>query len=115
VVELPFTVYSPLLRVPTTLSACRLLGRPFTALLVNRPPPVVVCNLHMHDLVTPPAYRRLPRGYKAVYGRNDRGFDILENVLDRFEAAGYAFDTLGTAAETLRATPSATERGLDTP
>lgn len=103
VVEIPFTLYSDRIRVPTALSYCRLLGRPFTELLLRRPPSVVLFNVHMHDLVTPPAYRRLSPLYKAVYARNDdRGFELLERILRRLQDGGLTFETLDSVHERLR-------------
>jgi len=111
--ELPFTVYSDWLRIPTALSYSRLLRRPFGWLLTRRPPPVVVYNIHMHDLVTPGSYAALPAPYKLVYGVNDRGFEILERVLDASFAAGYEFGTLDEAHEQLRTGVTAAERVPD--
>lgn len=102
-IEIPFTVYSESVRIPTALSSCRLLGRPFTWLLVRRPPPVVVFNVHMHDLVRPSGYRELPWRYRAVYGRNGDGIDLLERIIDALGSRGYAFETIDTLHEELRA------------
>lgn len=100
--ELPFTVVSERVRVPTALSYCRLLGRPFTSVLSRWPPSAIVFNVHMHDLATPASYERLSPFYKAIYSRNDHGFRLLDNVLDRFRSAGYSFGTLDEAHEALR-------------
>jgi peptidoglycan/xylan/chitin deacetylase (PgdA/CDA1 family) len=100
--EIPFTVYSSWLPIPTALSFCRLFGRPYTELLVRRPPPVVVFNIHMHDLVTPPAIRNLPRKYRAVYSRNDRGFEMLASILQRFQRRGYQFGHIDDVHAALR-------------
>lgn len=100
--ELPFTVYSDTVRIPTALSYCRLLGRPFTWLLSRYPPRVVVFNVHMHDLVTPSSYHDLPPLYRAVYARNDHGFDLLERVLSRFDTLGYRFGTLDELHDRVR-------------
>jgi peptidoglycan/xylan/chitin deacetylase (PgdA/CDA1 family) len=100
--ELPFTVYSDTLRVPTALSYCRLLGRPFVELLTRRPPGTVVLNVHMHDLVTPTSVHDLPALYRAIYARNDHGFELLARLVERFQRAGYTFETLNRAYEDLR-------------
>lgn len=100
--EVPFTVYHETLRVPTALSYCRLLGRPYTWLLTWRRPSVVVFNVHMHDLATPSTVSKLPRTYRMVYGRNDDGFDRLERVLESFAASGYSFGTLDDVHDALR-------------
>jgi len=92
--EVPFTVYSDLVRIPTALSYQRLLGTPFSLLLERRPPRTVVYNVHMHDLVTPPSYNELSPFYRAVYGRNDHGLGILDRFLQRLGRANYAFETI---------------------
>ena len=103
IVEIPFTMYSNKIRVPTALSYCRLIGRPYTELLRRRPPSVVMCNFHMHDVVTPPAYRHLPRLYKAVYARNGgRGYEFLERIITGLRDAGLSFETLDSVHERLR-------------
>jgi peptidoglycan/xylan/chitin deacetylase (PgdA/CDA1 family) len=101
IVEIPFTVYTSLLRVPTALSYCRLLGRSFTELLTRWPPSVVVFNVHMHDLVNPPSFDDLPRFYRYVYSRNEDGFETLESVLERFKASSYEFRTVDETFDTL--------------
>lgn len=100
--EIPFTVYSDKLRVPTALSYCRLIGRPFTELLCRRPPVMVVFNTHMHDLVNPPAFDDLPRFYRGIYSRNPDGFGMLESVLRRFGDRGFEFSRIDDLHNTLR-------------
>ncbi|WP_324759567.1 polysaccharide deacetylase family protein [Haloarcula sp. GH36] len=100
--EIPFTVYSPLLRVPTALSYCRVLGKPFIYPLVNSPPPVIVFNIHMHDLIRPPAYEELPVQYRLLYNRNTDGMALLERVLGRFRDHGKSFALLGTVYNQLQ-------------
>lgn len=103
VLELPFTVYSDVVRVPTTLSYCQVLGRPFTELLVRRPPSTIVLNLHMHDLVTPDSYRDLSPFYRTVYGRNGDGLALLEGIVSSLQRRGYAFGLLDDAYAELAA------------
>nr|WP_160163428.1 polysaccharide deacetylase family protein [Haloferax larsenii] len=79
--EVPFTVYSRNIRLPTALSYIRLVGRPFSMLLEQRTPSAVVFNIHMHDLVNPKSYSRLPAFYKAIYSRNNRGMELLDRFL----------------------------------
>jgi len=100
-VEIPFTVYSDGVRIPTALSYCRLLGRPFTALLSRRPPQTLVFNIHMHDLVTPSSYSELSPLYKMIYARNDRGFELLEDFINRLTGMGYAFRTIDELVDSL--------------
>lgn len=106
--EIPFTVLSQSLRVPTALSYRRLIGRPYEWLLQHLAPPIVIYNIHMHDLVTPDRYADLSRLYRMVYGRNDRGFTILEDVIDEAAAAGYSFTTIDAIHDSLREDSQAT-------
>lgn len=99
--EIPFTVFSDALRIPTALSYCRLIGRPFTELLLRRPPETMIFNIHMHDLVNPPAFSDLSRFYQGIYSRNTNAKSLLKRVLSRFQAAGYDLKQLDDAYETL--------------
>ena len=100
--EIPFTVYSDSIRIPTALSYIRLLGRPFTAMLRRWPPRVMVFNIHMHDLVTPPSYHELSPMYKAIYARNDRGFRLLDQFLNYSRQSGYEFETIDALVQRLQ-------------
>lgn len=100
--EIPFTVYSDRIRIPTALSYNRLLRQPFGWLLTERPPSVVIYNLHMHDLVTPESFTRLPLEYRLLYRQRDCGFELLERVLEAFGAKQYDIDTLDTLHTMLR-------------
>lgn len=82
--ELPFTVFSSHVPVPTSLAYYLLFGRLFEALLHRRPPTPMVFNIHMHDLVKPQRFHDLPRRYRMAYARTDRGLDTLERFLRRF-------------------------------
>jgi peptidoglycan/xylan/chitin deacetylase (PgdA/CDA1 family) len=101
--ELPFTVYSQRIQVPTALSYCRLLGRPFVSMLRRLPPQTVVFNVHLHDLRTPETVEDLSPFYRVVYRRNDRGFELLSTLLQSFEQRDYQFETLDSLHEGLRA------------
>lgn len=89
-VEIPFTVYSSSLRVPTALSYCRVVGRPLVELLKRHPPRPTVLNIHMHDLHTPSSVRNLPLVYRTLYRRNDNGFELLKEILQSFLERGYS-------------------------
>lgn len=93
-IEVPFTVYSDRLRIPTALSYARLIGEPYTALLNRRPPKTIIFNVHVHDIITPKTYAELSPLYKMVYARNDHGLELLRNFLRRRKADGYRFCTL---------------------
>lgn len=101
--ELPFTVYSDRIRIPTALSYCQVLRRPYSWLLSERPPSVVVLNVHMHDLVTPSTLRTLPWHYRMLYSTTPDGLALLERFCETFEKQGYGFETLDEAHEQLRA------------
>lgn len=100
--ELPFTVYSDLIRIPTALSYCQVLGRPYWWVLTRWPPSVVVLNIHMHDLVTPSTIRELPAHYRALYSRNANGLSLLKGLTEAFQRRDYSFETLDHVHETLR-------------
>lgn len=103
IIELPFTVYSDHVRIPTALSYCQVLGRPFTELLTRRPPSSVVLNVHMHDLVTPESYQDLSPFYRTLYARNDDGLSLLDDLLDAFRRRGYGFRLIDDAHDAVRA------------
>lgn len=99
--EVPFTVFSDRLRIPTGLAYCRLVGLPLRWLLANRPPSSVVFNVHMHDLFNPDAYSDLPPLYRAIYARNADGFRMLDQVLETFSENGYDFEPFAALREDL--------------
>jgi peptidoglycan/xylan/chitin deacetylase (PgdA/CDA1 family) len=100
--EIPFTIYSDRLRIPTALSYCQVLGRPYWWVLSRWPPSVVVLNIHMHDLVTPSTIQELPARYRVLYSRNVDGLSLLEKLIGTFQHRGYAFETLDVVHEMLR-------------
>jgi len=100
--EIPFTVYSDWLRIPTALSYNRLLRWPSETLLRRRPPSVIVYNIHLHDLVVPSTRELLPTPYKVAYPKTDNGLSILDRVLDAFTLQDYSFELLDGLHETLR-------------
>lgn len=94
VIELPFTVYSGI-RVPVALSYLKVLGRPFEWLVRTDPPDVIVFDLHMHDLVVPPACNRLPLRYRVIYGRQKHaGISILDRFIATIKNKGYSFGVM---------------------
>jgi len=94
ITEIPFTVYSRFVRVPTALSYCRVLGHGFTRLMSSSSLPVIVFNVHMHDFVNPQSFKELPMFYKLLYSRNTDGFDMFESALERFQNSGRTFATI---------------------
>lgn len=100
--EIPFTVYSDRIRIPTALSYCRLLGRPFSKLLVRSPPPVIIFNIHMHDLINPPAFEELSSMYRLIYSRNTAAKPLLKRILTHLQESGYEFRQIDNLYEELR-------------
>ena len=100
--EMPFTVLSPSIPIPTGLSYCRFFGRPLTNYLVRAGPSSVVFNVHLHDLATPSSAAGLSPLYRALYSRNEDGLTLLREVLTRYRQRGYGFDTLDSVHNTLR-------------
>lgn len=95
VVELPFTVYSEYLRIPVSLSYLKLFGAAYERLVTANPPDVIVFDLHMHDLVTPPTFSELSLPYKAVYTRRKQaGLEILDRFIQRLRDRGYVFGNI---------------------
>jgi len=100
--EMPFTVLSSVVPIPTALSYCRIFGRLVTSALLRAGPSTVVFNIHLHDLATPTSATALPPLYRALYSRNVDGFALLHDLLTRYRRRGYRFDTIDSAHETLR-------------
>lgn len=95
IVELPFTVFSRYFPVPVALSYLKLLGAPFEKLIQERPPPMIVFDFHMHDLVVPPAFEDLPLFYQGIYTRNkQRGFEMLAEFISTLQDKGYTFEPI---------------------
>lgn len=95
ITEIPFTVFSDHIRIPVALSYSKLLGWPFQRLLSASPPPAIVFDFHMHDLVSPPVVENLPSLYRLAYSRRkNRGFEILEWFIQTFKNQGYTFGTM---------------------
>lgn len=95
VIELPFTVYSEEIRIPVALSYLKLFGYPFQQLVYRHPPSAIVFDMHMHDLVTPPAFQKLPTQYQIIYSRNkNNGINILNNFINSLKYSGYTFSTM---------------------
>lgn len=104
VVELPFAVLSNRIRVPVALSYFKLLGRPFQWFAQRTPPRTVVFDMHMHDLVTPPAFERLPAHYRLIYGRRKhQGLDALASFVEALDGRGYEFGSMTDLYENVEA------------
>ncbi len=93
-VEIPFTSITPL-RLTLSLSYLKLLGIRFF-LVSSRLfglPENICFNTHLHDfVVNEECFRRLPRFWKFVYGRNKfQGLDFCTEFLKYIKVQGYSF------------------------
>jgi peptidoglycan/xylan/chitin deacetylase (PgdA/CDA1 family) len=114
-VELPFGVVRGL-RLPVSVSYAKLLGPGLLrgVLRAFGLPPVVVVNLHLHDVLDLPASRaRLPRALEAVYRLNrGGGLAALRALLAHLRGQGYTFSTMTDLYELCAgARPGADETG----
>lgn len=100
--ELPFTIYSNRVPIPTALSYCQVIGWPYVSALSQFPPPTIVFNIHMHDLVIPSSVTELPLRYRLLYSRNSAGDGLLREILDKLAGRDYSFATLDEAHNQLR-------------
>ena len=100
--ELPFTVLSSYLPVPTALSYSQLVGRSFRTALRQLQPEPIVFNFHLHDVRTPSTVTELSPFYRTLYRRIGNGGQSLQDMLQMLRSMGYSFDTLGNAHQSLR-------------
>jgi len=103
IIEFPFSVLSPHIRVPISLSYLKLLGIPFLKLLEIFPlPNLIIFDFHLHDLSSLSTFdeiclqNRLPAYQKALYKRiymskGDQGFPILTRFIETLQKSGYNF------------------------
>jgi hypothetical protein len=93
ILELPFPAL-PTVRLNFGLPWIKLYGLGLSALLMRLfPPPYVIAfTTHAHDLYAPLLSDGVTALEKRALLRNsERGFDILETMIERFRAAGYEF------------------------
>jgi peptidoglycan/xylan/chitin deacetylase (PgdA/CDA1 family) len=92
--ELPIGVI-PWVRIPIAVSYIRILGFPLHKMLLSlfgRPSPIVYL-LHLVDLISVEARKRLPPVLRCVDMRGDgRGFEVFKASVRYFESAGYRSD-----------------------
>jgi len=101
-VEFPLTVFTPIIRIPISLSYVKLLGKPYFYLLQSSNlPNLIIFSFHLHDLYTltsssnipfkkfHPLYRPI---FRRIYTRrSDSGMGLLENLITLFSTKGYRF------------------------
>lgn len=103
VIELPFTVHSKYVRIPVALSYLKLLGRPFEELVYRVPPKVIVFDMHMHDMVVPPAFDELSPFYRTIYSRQQHsGFEIFERFISTLMEQGYTLGRMTDLYQTVQ-------------
>jgi peptidoglycan/xylan/chitin deacetylase (PgdA/CDA1 family) len=111
VIEFPFTVLSPIIRVPIALSYIKLLGRPFINLLKMAPcPDLIVFDFHLVDLFQlkcsgdiplqnlPFTYRKT---FRRIYQNGIDGLSLLDELISIFLKKGYVFMKLGNVFRSL--------------
>ena len=110
-VEIPVGVF-PGLRVPTSLSYFKLLGRPLSAYLSVSPlPDVLVYNVHLHDLYRTASHDALDEPKRWIMKRNlDNATSIFRRNVETILSRGYEPTTMTqVAAETRTRLPSTTD------
>jgi peptidoglycan/xylan/chitin deacetylase (PgdA/CDA1 family) len=103
IIEFPFSVLSPYLRVPISLSYLKLFGITFLKLLEILPlPNLIIFDFHLHDLSSLPSFNEinfqniLPLYQKALFKRiyrnnGEQGFLILNRFIETLQKSGYEF------------------------
>ena len=111
ILEVPFSVTSPLVRIPIALSYIKLLGRPFLELLKRvRCPDLIVFDSHLVDLFSLNCLADIPRQdlslvsrkiFKRIYQDCTDGLHLLDEIISVFLENGYVFRKLGDAVKRL--------------
>jgi peptidoglycan/xylan/chitin deacetylase (PgdA/CDA1 family) len=105
IIEFPFTVLSPIIRVPIALSYIKLLGRPFINLLKTVPcPNLIVFDFHLVDLFQLKCSNNIPiqslsfpnrKAFQKIYQDGIDGLCLLDELISIFLKKGYVFMKLG--------------------
>jgi hypothetical protein len=93
IIEFPFPALSTI-RLNFGLPWVKLFGLGLSSILMKvfPPPSVVAFTAHAHDLYAPLETDGVTKAEKAALLRNsERGFEILETMIRRFQNAGYEF------------------------
>ena len=103
IIEFPFSVLSPRIRVPISLSYLKLFGGTFLKFLDVFPlSKLIIFDFHLHDLSSLSTFdeisfqNQLPAYQKAVYKRiylskGDQGFPVLNRFIETLQKSGYEF------------------------
>jgi len=104
IIEFPFAVFSPLIRIPIALSYIKLLGKPYLYLLKTfNLPSLIVFDFHLHDLFqlgssgkipvekSPLIYRTI---FRRIYKNSKSGLAILDKLITMLRGKGYSFQKL---------------------
>ncbi|MCL0075578.1 polysaccharide deacetylase family protein [Dehalococcoidia bacterium] len=105
IVELPFTVFSNVIRIPIALSYIKLLGKPYFYFLKTLPlPDLIIFDFHLHDLFRLNSVNRIPlekfpsyyrRIFKRIYyGGKVNGIHILDEFIATLRKKKYTFSKL---------------------
>ena len=111
IIEVPFTVMGPVIRIPIALSYIKLLGRPFLNLLKTvRCPNLIVFDFHLVDLFQLECSCNIPmqnlsllnrRIFKRIYQDGIDGLHLLDDLISVFLQKGYVFMKLGEVMQRL--------------
>lgn len=106
ILEIPFSVLSPVLRIPISLSYLKLFGPYFLKLIRHFPlPNLIIFDFHLHDLTKLPSVdhifkqNSLSKNYsrilkKTYYNNGDLGFYFLKKFIEILNIKGYEFSKL---------------------
>lgn len=115
IIEIPFPAL-PWIRVNFSLPWIKLYGLRLSALLMRLfpPPSVLAFTTHAHDLYAPHLSDGVTALEKRALLRNsERGFDILETMIHRFQAAGYEFAFMSEICDYVDTLPNLPSMPLD--
>lgn len=111
IIEFPFTVLSPIIRVPIALSYIKLLGRPFINLLKTvRCPNLIIFDFHLVDLFQLECSASIPmqklsllnrKIFKRIYQDGIDGLNLLDELISVFLKKGYVFTRLNDVLKRL--------------
>ncbi len=102
ITELPFTVLSPVVRIPVALSYIKLFGKPYAFLLKTLSlPKLIVFDFHLHDLFNLTSLNKIPLEkynlmYRTIFRRiycenKSSGLNILDEFVTMLQKRGYIF------------------------
>jgi hypothetical protein len=115
ILEFPFPAL-PTIRLNFGLPWIKLYGLGLSALLMRLfpTPSVVALTTHAHDLYAPLLSDGVTAAEKMALLRNsDQGFDILEAMIRRFQAAGYEFALMSEICDHVDSLPDVPTMPLD--